>query len=189
MSTALTEIKRRPLKPKLLKAVKDFAEGKIKSKAALAAFYKLSPRTISRTFAREDVQQLIMRQARENVTMAAPRASARLTELIDGQSEAVSLDAVKFALGVSSIRPPSPSPVVINNNVEVGYDFDLDSQREPYDPNHHGGSQPKTIEHEPAPAQPPAPAPDAPQPPMSGMRYRGTADDGTAVFAHVGDEK
>jgi hypothetical protein len=181
-----TEIKRRPLKPRLLKAVKDFAEGKIRSKAALAAMYKISPRTIARTFARPDVQELIISKAREHLAAGTARASARMVELIDSQSEASSIDAAKYVLGTSNIRPPAASPVVINNNVAVGYDIDLESERIQPD----AQSPTVTIDHEPTPAQPrPATVPDAPRPPMSGMRYCGRADNGAQMFAHVGDER
>ena len=90
-----TEPKQRPLKPKLMRAVKAWADGKIRSKQALSLLFKIPPRSLSRAFAREDVQQLILSKARKNMVTSTARASARVGELLDGESESVSLDAAK----------------------------------------------------------------------------------------------
>jgi hypothetical protein len=69
-------------------------------------------------------------RARQTIALAAGRASERIVELLDAESEHVSLDASKHVLAISSIRPPETGANInINNSISVGYVIDIAPQQ------------------------------------------------------------
>lgn len=53
------------------------------------------------------------------------RASARLMDLVDGESEHVSFDAAKHVLGIAGIKPSNDSQVSVSVDIRAGYVIDL----------------------------------------------------------------
>lgn len=115
------------------------ASGECKTVKAAAERVKLSRTHLSRMLGRTHVQVFIERESRRTIALGQLRASSRVIELLDAQSEHVSLDASKHVLAIGNIRPPeSGSHVSVNVGVSVGYVIDLTSQQP--------GA--RTIEHE-----------------------------------------
>lgn len=80
---------------------------------------------LSRELKKPAIQAFIARKSRENVQLHTLRASVRIGELVDAQSEHVSLDASKHVLAIEGIRPPNDSQVSVNVGLSVGYVIDL----------------------------------------------------------------
>lgn len=70
------------------------------------------------------VEAFIAQESRKTIAAGQMRASARLVELLDAQSEHVSLDAAKHTLGIAGIRPTEDAKIV-NNISLAGYMVDL----------------------------------------------------------------
>jgi len=85
----------------------------------------------------------IARNARQNIQLGVLRASNRVLELIDAESEHVGLDASKHVLAIEGIKPRADAQVSVNIDIKAGYVIDLtDEARRPVQ---HIGT---TIEHE-----------------------------------------
>jgi hypothetical protein len=83
---------------------------------------------LSRELKKPAIQAFIARKSRENIQLGVLRASARINELVDANSEHVSLDASKHVLAIEGIRPPDQAQANVNVNVSVGYVIDLSGQ-------------------------------------------------------------
>jgi hypothetical protein len=53
------------------------------------------------------------------------RASKRVMELVDAESEHVSLDASKHVLAIEGIKPRADAQVSVNIDIKAGYVIDL----------------------------------------------------------------
>jgi hypothetical protein len=80
---------------------------------------------LSRELRKPQIQAFIARKCRETIQIGTLRASNRVLELVDAQSEHVSLDASKHVLAIEGIRPPDQGQVNVNVGVSVGYVIDL----------------------------------------------------------------
>lgn len=98
----------------------------------------MSETYLSTALRKPEIGAFIARKSRENIQIGVLRASKRVVELVDAQSEHVSLDASKHVLAIEGIKPPNEGQVNVNVGVSVGYVIDLS-----------GGAKP-VIEHGPA---------------------------------------
>ena len=71
------------------------------------------------------IQVFIARAARQNIQIGVLRASNRVLELIDANSENVSLDASKHVLAIEGIKPHVDAQVSVNIDIKAGYVIDL----------------------------------------------------------------
>jgi len=62
---------------------------------------------------------------RENIAIGGLRASARLVELIDSESDHVSADVSKHTLAIAGIKPRADAQVSVNIDIKAGYVIDL----------------------------------------------------------------
>jgi hypothetical protein len=74
------------------------------------------------------VRVFIARSALENIQIGVLRASKRVLELVDAESEHVSLDASKHVLAIEGIKPRADAQVSVNIDIKAGWVIDL---REP----------------------------------------------------------
>jgi hypothetical protein len=96
-----------------------------------------------------EIRVFIERRSRETVTAGTLRASARLLELLDADSEHVSFDASKHVLAIAGIAPAATPGIAINVDVKAGYVIDLSSDDRPMRIVAGHQSAPRVIEHEP----------------------------------------
>lgn len=85
----------------------------------------MSETYLSTALRKPEIGAFIARRSRENIQIGVLRASARINELVDAQSEHVSLDASKHVLAIEGIRPPDQGAINVNVGVSVGYVIDL----------------------------------------------------------------
>jgi hypothetical protein len=123
--------KNRPVPKKVRAACDALVSGDAKTITAAAEKAGLSREYLSRQFSKSHVVEFLRSKAARTVAIAAGRASARVTELIDASSEHVSFDASKHVLAVAGIKPAvDPS---INFNIDVphaGYVIDLSGRND-----------------------------------------------------------
>ncbi len=71
------------------------------------------------------------RRARETIAAGMMRASARLNQLVDAESEHVSFDATKHVLALAGIKPAADAQVSVNIDIKAGYVIDLSDNPKP----------------------------------------------------------
>jgi len=86
---------------------------------------------LSRELKKPQIQVFIARRARQNIQLGVLRASARINELVDGDSEHVSLDASKHILAIEGIKPRADAQVSVNIDIKAGYVIDLTDSPQP----------------------------------------------------------
>lgn len=118
-------IKERPISKRLRKVIDLLVSGECKTQKAACTRIGMHPDHVCRELKKPQVQAFIARRTRETISAGTMRASARLIELVDANSEHVSLDASKHVLAIEGIRPPNDSSVNVNVGVSVGYVIDL----------------------------------------------------------------
>jgi len=80
---------------------------------------------LSRQLKQPHIQVFIARAARQNIQLGVLRASKRVMELVDADSEHVSLDASKHILAIEGIKPRADAQVSVNIDIKAGYVIDL----------------------------------------------------------------
>lgn len=114
--------KLKPVPRKVRHALALMLRGECKDIKAAAAQANMSREHLSRAFRKPHIQVYIARKSRETVAQHTIRASARIGELLDSQSDHVSLDATKHVLAIEGIRPPdNGTNISIINNIQPGY--------------------------------------------------------------------
>jgi hypothetical protein len=96
--------------------------GECKTAKAAAERVGLTPDWARASLALPHVQVFISEERRRTIAQASLRAAGRLTELIDADSEHVSLQASQHVLAIEGISPPERGHgVQINMNISPGY--------------------------------------------------------------------
>ena len=98
-------------------------KGKTQRDAAKAV--GLSEWHLSKELRKPHVQVFIARTARQSIQLGVLRASNRVLELIDADSEHVSLDASKHVLAIEGIKPANDSQVSVSIDIKAGWVIDL----------------------------------------------------------------
>ena len=86
----------------------------------------------SRELSKSHIAEFLRQKAARAVAIGAGRASARLLELLDSDSEHVSFDAAKHTLAVAGIKPSSEASVNLNLEIKAGYILDLREPEQTY---------------------------------------------------------
>jgi hypothetical protein len=125
---------------KVKTALRLMQAGKAKTITAAAEQAGLTRPYLSRSIRKQAVQSWIATQVRSSLIVGLLRSGDRVVELVDAQSEHVSLDASRHIQALAGLRPAERGgPVInINNNIAPGYVIDL------------SGSAPPMLEHETA---------------------------------------
>ena len=122
----LTKIKPKPSKEwrpsrKIREAIALLCSGACKNQKAAAERVGIHPGHLSRELGRDETRVYYTREARKSIAAGTMRASARLLELIDSDSQHVSFDATKHLLAIENIRPPDQGATLnINTTTFVG---------------------------------------------------------------------
>jgi pantoate kinase len=85
----------------------------------------MSETHLSAALKKPSIQVFIARAARQNIQLGVLRASKRVLELVDADSEHVSLDASKHVLAIEGIKPRADAQVSVNIDIKAGYVIDL----------------------------------------------------------------
>ena len=117
--------KKRPIPKKVRQAYDAIVLGDEKTITAAAAKVGLSREYLSRSLGKPHVVEFLRTKAARTVALAAGRASARVTELIDAASEHVSFDASRHVLAVAGIKPAAEPNVNFNLEIRAGWAVDL----------------------------------------------------------------
>lgn len=86
---------------------------------------------LSTALRKPQIQVFIARVARQNIQLGMLRASKRVIELVDAESEHVSLDASKHVLAIEGIKPRADAQVSVNIDIKAGYVIDLTDSAKP----------------------------------------------------------
>jgi hypothetical protein len=120
-----TRISKRIQQALVLLATKGMTQREAARQVGLSEFH------LSREMKKPQIQVFIARKARENIQIGMLRASKRVIELVDAESEHVSLDASKHVLAIEGIKPRADAQVSVNIDIKAGYVIDLtDGARE-----------------------------------------------------------
>lgn len=119
-----------PRVPKAIRhAIRLLTTGECTTVKAAAERAGISREWLSRNLTKDHVRVFAARETRETIAAGMMRASARLVELVDGESEHVSLDATKHMLGIAGIKPASEANVSVSIELKAGYVIDLSEQK------------------------------------------------------------
>lgn len=91
----------------------------------------MSETHLSAALRKPHLQVFIARAARQNIQLGVLRASKRVMELVDADSEHVSLDASKHILAIEGIKPRADAQVSVNIDIKAGYVIDLTDSPKP----------------------------------------------------------
>lgn len=117
-------------KPRISKRIRHACEllatGKRVTITDAAKQAKISREHLSRELQKPHIGSFVAEKARAAIRTGALRASHRVLELIDADSEHVSLDAAKHVLAIEGIKPAEERGPLVNVNVTPGYVIKLD---------------------------------------------------------------
>lgn len=123
-ATAAQVIKPRRISRKMQQALTHLAtKGVTQREAAKRA--KMSETHLSRELRKPHIQVFIARKARETIGTAPLRASARLVELIDANSEHVAAQVSERILTSEGILKSDQRSIAVNVDVKAGFILDL----------------------------------------------------------------
>jgi hypothetical protein len=116
--------------PKVRKAIKLIQDGTARTITAAAEQVGLSRPYLSETLHLPHVQRFIHRQNSTALTVAFLRSGPRASELVDAESEHVSMAAVEFVQGVNGVHAHDPRGPLVSLSLNVpGYIIDLSGNR------------------------------------------------------------
>jgi predicted DNA-binding protein (UPF0251 family) len=122
--TPAIPVKTRPISKRIRQAIELIGRKGITQREA-AKQVGLHESHLCRTLKEPQVQVFIARSARQNIQLGVLRASNRVMELVDAESEHVSLDASKHVLAIEGIKPRADAQVSVNIDIKAGYVIDL----------------------------------------------------------------
>lgn len=121
--------KRMRISPRIQEAVRLIATGTVKTQRAAAERVGMSETHLCTMLARPQIQALIARKASETIRTAKLRASHRLVELIDAQSEHVAAQVSERILTSEGIlKSDQGSNIAVNVDIRAGYVIKLNGQ-------------------------------------------------------------
>ena len=123
-------VKERPISKRMQQVLTNLATKGVSQREA-AKLAGMSEYHLSRELKKPQVQVFIARKARENIQIGMLRASKRVIELVDAESEHVSLDASKHVLAIEGIKPRADAQVSVNIDIKAGYVIDLTDSAKP----------------------------------------------------------
>jgi hypothetical protein len=116
----------RPISKTIRIACEAITSGEVKTITDAAAKAGVTREYLSRELSKPHIAEFLRQKAARVVAIAAGRASARVTELVDAASEHVSFDASKHVLGIAGIKPVADPNVNLNFEFKpVGWVIDL----------------------------------------------------------------
>jgi lambda repressor-like predicted transcriptional regulator len=117
-------VKERPISKRMQQVLTNLATKGVSQREA-AKLAGMSESHLSRELKKPQIQVFIARRMREIIAIGGLRASARLIELIDAESEHVSADVSKHIAAIAGIKPSADAQVSVNMNITAGYVVDI----------------------------------------------------------------
>jgi len=121
-----------PIKPRRISArikqgIAAIVSGECRTLKAASEKAGLSYWHFVRELKKPHISVFAAHEARKNLTAGTMRASARMLELLDADSEHVAFDASKHVLAIAGISPPAATQMSVNIDVKAGWVIDLSS--------------------------------------------------------------
>lgn len=113
----------------IIRACELLASGECKTITAAAERVGITREWLGKMLGRSHIRAFMTRRARENIEAGVWRASARLVELIDADSEHVAAKVSERILTSEGILKSDASQVSVAVGVSVGYVIDLSGAR------------------------------------------------------------
>jgi hypothetical protein len=130
-ATTTPQPKMRKPPPKVRAAIEALVTGQVRTITAAAKKVGLTRERLSRAFSEPHNAEALRTRAAREVAFSSGRAAARLNQLIDSTSQRVALEATKFSLGVTGIKPAADASVSVNIELKAGYVIDLSEPGQP----------------------------------------------------------
>lgn len=118
-------VKNKRIPRRIAEVVHLLVTGECSTIKAAAERTGMHPNYVSGALKKPEIQVFIARSARNSLANGVMRASARLNNLVDAESEHVSLDASKHVLAIAGIKPTADAQVSVNIDIKAGYVIDL----------------------------------------------------------------
>jgi hypothetical protein len=116
---------------KVRAAIDVMVSGEVKTVTDAAAKAGLARASLSRALSTPHVAEFLRQKVMRHLAIAAARAGATKTELLDSDNAMARDRASSFILGLAGIQPANKPSVNVNIEMRAGYVLDL---REPDDP-------------------------------------------------------
>jgi hypothetical protein len=124
--------RRRPIPKKVRAAIDIIVAGQAKTVTAAAEKARISREHLSRSLSESHIAEYLRQKAARTVALASGRASARIVELLDSESDHVSFDAARRVLSIGGIKPSADAGSInVNLNIRAGYVIDLSDDPRP----------------------------------------------------------
>lgn len=141
--------KPRKISKKVVAAIELLLSGEVKTQRVAAKHVGLNECHLSTALKQPHVQAHIVQRARLQLTAGTLRASSRMMELINANSEHVSFDASKHVLALAGIKPPEQAQIAVSIDLKAGYVIDLSEDgHDPVRIVSPAPAAPKLIEHD-----------------------------------------
>jgi hypothetical protein len=115
----------RRVSKRIAEVVRLLLTGECRTQKAAAERVGMNETYLSEALRKPHVRVFIERRTRETIANGTLRASARLVELVDADSEHVSADVSKHMLAIAGIKPTAEPTSLVNINIRAGYVIDL----------------------------------------------------------------
>jgi hypothetical protein len=125
-TTDAKPVRERRVPPRIAEVVRLLLTGECRTQKAAALRVGMNETYLSEALRKPHVRVFIERRTRETIANGTMRASARLLELMDSNSNHVSLDAVKHELALNG----HPAAHVNISVMQAGYVIDLRTREE-----------------------------------------------------------
>lgn len=106
---------------RMRKAIDALAKGQARTQKAAAGIAGVSECHLSRMMQKAQFQAFLAQRTRETLAIGAIRASTRLAELVDSQSDNVAFHASVQSLRFAGFAPSEASQTNVQVNVQPGY--------------------------------------------------------------------
>jgi hypothetical protein len=116
---------------KVAAAIDKMVSGECKKIAEAAQAVGLARESLSRALSTPHVAEHLRQKVLRHLAIAAARAGATKTELLDSPSELVRDRASSFVLGLAGIQPASSPTISLNLEIRAGYVIDLSDDPPP----------------------------------------------------------
>ncbi len=119
--------KPRKVSRRVAEAVRLILSGEVTTIKASAIRVGLHPNYLSGYLAGPVGREYLARERAKTITEGSLRGARRVVELIDANSEHVSLDASRLALAIEGVKPADDARVSVSVDVRAGYVIDIGS--------------------------------------------------------------
>jgi hypothetical protein len=124
-TTDAKPVRERRVSKRIAEAVRLLLTGECRTQKAAAERVGMNETYLSEALRKPHVRVFIERRIRETIANGTMRASAKLVELIDAESEHVAADVSKHMLAIAGIKPAAGPSGAVNIEIKAGWVIDL----------------------------------------------------------------